>query len=110
MSTTNAGTYSVVITNYGGSTTSAAAILTILPQPHPVITTAWLNGTNLILSGTNGTFSGSMFYTLASTNLMTPLTNWPVIATNVFGAGGVFMVTNPVNAQLPQSFLMLRLP
>jgi len=107
---TNAGKYFVIVTNYGGSITSAVATLTVLPLPHPVITTAWLSGANLILSGTNGTSSGSQFYTLAATNLMTPLTNWSVIATNTFSAGGVFMVTNPVNAQLPQWFLILRLP
>ena len=110
LAATNAGKYFVIITNYGGSITSTVATLTVLPLPYPVITTAWLNGPNLILSGTNGTSAGSQFYTLAATNLMTPLTNWCVIATNTFGAGGGFMVTNLINIQLPQWFLILRLP
>ncbi len=107
---TNAGSYSVVITNNGGSITSAVATLTVLPLPNPAITGVRLSGTNFIFTGTNGTFAGSPFYTLTSTNLMLPLTNWPVIATNYFGAGGTFTVTNPFNSILPQTFFILQLP
>jgi hypothetical protein len=45
-------------------------------------------------SGTNGGASGTLFYTLASTDLDLPITNWGVIATSWFGPGGEFKVTN----------------
>ncbi len=110
LAVTNAGKYSVIVTNYGGSSTSTVATLTVLPLPHPVITTARLSGTNLICSGTNGTFAGSWFYPLASTNLLLPLTNWTVVGTNSFGPGGSFTVTNALASPLPQSFWILQLP
>ena len=110
LAATNAGTYLVVVTNYGGSSTSTFATLTVLPLPHPVITSVIISGTNLVCTGTNGASAGSPFYTLTSTNLATALTNWPVIATNSFGAGGSFAVTNPFDLHMPQSFMILKLP
>jgi hypothetical protein len=94
LAATNAGSYGVVITNYGGSITSATAMLTVQPSPHPVITSFWLSGANLVFSGTNGASPGTLFYTLASSNLARPLTAWMVIATNQFGPGGSFVYTN----------------
>ncbi len=110
LSLTNAGTYSVVISNYAGSLTSTPAMLTVLPLPHPVITRLRWTGANLICSGTNGTAAGSGFLTLATTNLALPLTNWTVVATNAFGPGGGFTITNAWPANGPRMFLILRLP
>jgi len=107
---TNAGSYFVVVTNNAGSITSAVASLTVLPLPHPVITSVRLSSTNLICSGTNGPVTGGRFYTLTSTNLALPLTIWAVVATNYFGAGGSFAFTNGFDSHLLQSFFILQLP
>jgi glucuronoarabinoxylan endo-1,4-beta-xylanase len=110
LSLTNAGSYSVVITNNLGSVTSAVATLTVLSLPHPAITSFRLSGTNIICYGTNGLITGGQFYTLASTNLALPWTNWLSIATNYFGTGGSFIFTNAINAKTAQTFLILQLP
>src|SRR5439155_1180060 len=58
----------------------------LMTPPH--ITGFQLLGGNILVTGANGNAPGTFFYTLASTNLALPLTNWTVIATNEFGAGG----------------------
>ena len=107
---TNAGNYSVIITNVSGSVTSAVATLTVTPVPRPVFMSVQTFMTNLIFSGTNGGVAGTSFYVLATTNLTTPLVSWIPVATNQFGVGGSFNITNPLNLSSPQSFFMLRLP
>lgn len=44
------------------------------------------------------------FYTLASTNLALPVTNWTLMATNQFGPGGGFSFTNAVDSGKAQEF------
>ena len=107
---TNAGNYSVVVTNISGSITSAVATLTVTPVPRPIFTSVQPSATNLIFTGTNGGTVGTIFYVLATTNLATPLANWTTVATNQFGAGGSFNITNPLNLSSPQSFFLLKLP
>ncbi len=80
----------------------------LITPPH--LTSVQFSGGNLVLAGTNGNAPGTCFYTLASTNLALPLTNWTVIATNQFGAGGGFICTNNLNLGAEQQFFMLRLP
>jgi hypothetical protein len=64
-----------------------------------------LNGSNLIISGTNTSGSaGGNYYVRASTNLTTSITNWPRISTNIFQSGGAFSVTNPVIPEVPANF------
>lgn len=63
----------------------------------------------LIFSGTNGTAGGS-YYVLSSTNLTLARTNWTVIATNTFGAGGVFSFTNAISPAGASEFFILQLP
>ena len=64
---------------------------------------------SLILSGNNGT-EGNTYYVVASTNVAAPLANWQPVSTNVFQAGGVFSVTNPVSSAMPARFYRLQLP
>ena len=78
----------------------------VVQQPH--ITSIALSGSNLIISGTNGT-AGQQFNVLESTNLLVPLANWTPISTNTF-SGSAFSVTNTVNPLAPQNFYLLRLP
>ena len=67
-----------------------------------------MDGSNLILGGTNG-MPGGMYYVLASTHLALPLSNWVPIATNFCDGNGAFTFTNPVPAG-PVQFYRLQLP
>ncbi len=71
----------------------------------PVITSTVLNGSNLIISGTNSSGSaGGTYYVRATNNLTIPFASWPRISTNIYGTGGAFSVTNAVNPSVPQNF------
>jgi hypothetical protein len=89
---------SVVLTNF-----YAAA------SPPPVINGFQITGNNLVIAGTSGG-SGVNCYVLATTNLLLPMTNWPIIATQQFNAGGVVLFTNPLGTNVAQSFYRLRSP
>ena len=69
-----------------------------------------LSGTNLVINGVNG-LSGRTYFTLMSTNVAKPLTQWSPIATNVLSANGNFTitVTNTVNPTVRQRFYVLQL-
>jgi hypothetical protein len=78
------------------------------PLPQPVITSVALVSGSLVFSGTNGTgTAGGAYYVIGSTNLATPVSGWSRVATNTYGAGGAFSVTNPVSPSTPQQFFML---
>jgi glucuronoarabinoxylan endo-1,4-beta-xylanase len=76
----------------------------------PRITSAQMQGGNVVVTGTNGNAPGNIFYTQASTNLALPLTNWMIVATNQFGAGGDFGFTNTIDSSKPWQFFIIRLP
>jgi autotransporter-associated beta strand protein len=75
--------------------------------PVPVITTITLNGTSLVISGTNG-YTGGGFYVLSQTNLTVPRSSWTRVSTNQFGTGGVFSVTNTVVPGTAESFFTIQ--
>jgi len=75
----------------------------------PRITSTRMFGSSLAICGTNGNAPGTSFYTLATTNLTLPLTNWTSIATNQFGPGGSFAITNSLDPAKPGQFFILRL-
>ena len=75
----------------------------------PLIGGISISGGKLVITGTNGT-AGANYYVLATTNLSVPATNWIIIATNQFGAGGSVNFTNPLDPNSPQTFYRLRLP
>jgi len=76
----------------------------------PRITGFQLLGGNLAVTGTNGNAPGTFFYTLASTNLVLPRTNWMILATNQFGPGGGFNFTNTIDPDQAGQFFIIRLP
>jgi len=76
--------------------------------PQPGITNVALYGSDLVISGTNGTTSGN-YYVLASTNIALPVTNWDRIATNSFVSGN-FNFTNTVDPAIPTRFFILQMP
>ncbi len=79
------------------------------PPPPPLITGISLSGANLILTGANGV-SGEILYTLTSTNVSQPLSQWRSVATNVLSADGNFTITaaNAVTPGAPQRFYTLQ--
>ena len=85
--------------------------VSVVRPPSPGIAGISLSKTNLVLNGTNG-FAGVKYYTLASTNLALPLSQWTPVATNVPGANGNFTltVTNAVNEAVPREFYLLQVP
>ena len=107
----------VPVANYSGSsflvvTTATSLVLTNFSVPvsaPPVLSGVVLSGTNLVFSGTNGTF-GANFLLLSSTNLALPVANWTIVSTQQFGVGGSVNVTNALNQSSPQMFFRLRLP
>jgi len=103
--------YKVSATGPFGGLTISPVVQVNFPAapPPPVINGARLSGSNLIITGSNGT-AGANYYLLATTNLSTPLTNWTILSTNQFGSGGSLNATNPLNPNSPQAFYRLRLP
>jgi alpha-tubulin suppressor-like RCC1 family protein len=79
-----------------------------LPPP-PVITGISFSGPNLMLTGTNG-LNGEILYTLTSTDLAQPLSQWQSVATNVLSANGSFTITaaNAGTPDAPQQFYILQ--
>jgi autotransporter-associated beta strand protein len=91
--------------------------LTVLGTPtKPLVTSTIFTQTagvgpgngSLVLKGTGGV-SGGTYLVLGTTTLATPLTNWTMIATGTFTAGG-FNVSIPVTNTVPQEFITLAIP
>jgi fibronectin type 3 domain-containing protein len=101
--------YSVTATNMSGQSDFSSQASATVPAKPPTFGTISLSGTNLIVNGTNGT-AGMNCLVLMSSNLASPLANWTVLATNIFGPGGGFNFTNPLNPASPQQFYRLKLP
>ena len=79
------------------------------PGLHPSFSGPVLqNGTNLLLSGSGG-LSNFTYYVLSSTNATLPLTNWTMLATNLFDANGNSSFAWPVNLRLSAQFFALSL-
>ena len=76
----------------------------------PQITSVQMAGGNLVVTGTNGNAPGTFFYTLVSTNLAWPLTNWTAVATNQFSSGGGFVFTNIFDSSKTRQYFILKLP
>ncbi|HEV2693307.1 MAG TPA: hypothetical protein VG347_10475, partial [Verrucomicrobiae bacterium] len=87
---------------------SLLLVFTSQPSP-PTFDAILLNGTGVVVSGSGGATGGN-YRLLASTNLGLPLAQWTVMATNQFGAGGVFIFTNDLGSAGPQLFYRLVVP
>ncbi len=85
---TNAGNYTVVVTNSFSSVTSAIAALTIVGKP--VITGISTQGTNALVSFT--TAAGATYYLEGNTNLAS--VKWVNVVTNIPGTGATRTATN----------------
>ncbi len=96
--------------NYGyGVCLDDVAITADVPATAAPCLNTRLSGTDLVLDCTNGMVWGTC-YVLASTNLLTPVTNWTVIATNSFNGIGCSRFTNALGPNTPQRFYRVQSP
>ena len=104
---TNAGGYSVVVTNMSGGVSSAVATLTVVVSP-PQVTSALSDLTGSFTASGIGP-TGEVYRVLATSNLSLPLTNWAGVDSGVF-TGGVFMFTDTQATNYPQRFYRIVTP
>jgi autotransporter-associated beta strand protein len=97
----NAGDYTVVVTNIYGSTTSTVATLTLSPPP-AIVSQFTSNGFQL--SGL--TIPGITYQVQASTNF----TNWTIIFTNRADTNGFLLFNDPMSSTNPIRFFRLLFP
>jgi autotransporter-associated beta strand protein len=76
---------------------------------NPRIGGVGVSGSNVTLSGTGGTPSGT-YDVLSSTNLTLPLASWPSILTTNFDGSGNFSALLPYSSTVPQRFYILQVP
>jgi len=112
----SAGTPTVTVTGNGLATGATASIsisggsvdLVVSGGVSvPGINSVTLSGSTLTFSGTNG--GSGTYYVLSSTNVTLSLSQWTRIATNAFGPGGTFTVTNDVGTS-PHLFYRIEVP
>ena len=99
---TNAGNYSVVITNASGSATSSNAVLFVM-NAAPVITVG--AGVSNNIFGLKFTTQTGLTYYLEYKDSLTA-TNWQVL-TNAAGTGGPLTLNIPASAPAMQYFRLL---
>jgi hypothetical protein len=75
----------------------------------PVVNSPTVSGGNLILTGMSATTNYS-YTVLSSTNLLTPLASWTVVATGVTTVTGAISNAIPIDPSQPASFLRVRMP
>jgi hypothetical protein len=71
-----------------------------IPAAPPLIGTPNIVGGNVVFSVSGGTANATC-HVLTSTNLNLPRSQWTILATNTFDAGGHLVFTNSINPQLP---------
>jgi hypothetical protein len=89
-----------------------AGLSQLLPQllavSSPLITGGMMSAGNLVFSVTNTT-PGGIYYLLGSTNLLLPVADWAIIATNTVDSEGQLSFTNAVEPGVPQEYYVLSL-
>lgn len=73
----------------------------------PFISSIAVQGSNLVLSGSNGV-AGQPFYLLGSTNIALPLDQWQILTTNAFNLDGSFNITDSISPNSFQQFYRLQ--
>lgn len=97
--------YQLVVTLYSDINTNAPSTNAPAAAGTPRITSAVRAGSTVVVSGTNGTVSGT-YYVITSTNIATARAAWSSVATNNFDGSGNFIFTNPISG--PQQFINIR--
>ena len=77
------------------------------PTTNASITKVTLQGTNLLVHGTNNNVPNSSFHyvVLTTPSLTNRLTNWTPVVTNPFNPDGTFDYTNPIVPGTPRQFI-----
>jgi hypothetical protein len=75
----------------------------------PGISSIALVGSNIVLSGTNGT-GGGTYSVLTSTNVTLPLSTWSTQAVGNFLGNGSFSYTNALDPNTPKRFYRIKMP
>jgi Kelch motif len=101
-----AGSYSLVAVANGIASDPVPFTIPLTP---PTITAVAMTESNLLLSCTAG-LAGRTYYTLMSTNLAVPLSQWATLATNRLATNGNFSITlsNTGNPSMGQGYLVLK--
>lgn len=84
---------------------SSGIISVVASGAGPEISKTYTSGGNFVFGGTGGPDNGT-YYVLTSTNLLTPVSGWTPIATNMFTASGAFSVTNALSG--PRRFYIIK--
>jgi hypothetical protein len=89
-----------------------AGLTQVLPQllavPSPLINGGMMSAGKVVFSVTNAT-PGGTYYVLASTNLLLPVADWAIVATNAVDSEGQLCLTNAVEPGVPQKYYALSL-
>ena len=78
----------------------------LVPTIMPAITNFSLQGTNVVIRGTNGQ-AGYTYYLLTTTNLANPVSHWNTVATNVLGAANYTFIGTNAAGKMGQQFYRL---
>jgi autotransporter-associated beta strand protein len=76
------------------------------PTTNATITKVTLSGTNMLVHGTNNNVPNNQgrYVVFATTNLITPLTNWTPVSTNNYNPDGTLDFTNPIVPGTPRQY------
>jgi hypothetical protein len=85
--------------------------LSIIPAPAPLVHSAKLSGTNLLVDVQNGV-AGVSYVTCRSTSVSAPLSTWQPVATNIASSTGNFnfTATNAVNPGDSAAYYSIMVP
>lgn len=75
----------------------------------PEISGIMRSGTNIVISGANGTPGGN-FSLVTATNVAMPASNWDVFLMDQFDGSGAFLLTNGVEPSELQRYFRIRIP
>ena len=101
----NAGSFTVVVTNNFGAVTSSVASLTILPAP--LLTIQKVPAGIKLACGP--AVPGDVYRVLAATNLQPPV-NWQMLASGLVASNGLVQFADTSTTTSPQLFYRLALP
>jgi uncharacterized repeat protein (TIGR01451 family) len=100
MQLSNAGTYSVLVSNALGTALNANAVLSV-PGPSMIASLTLQTNGSLVLNGSG--FAGQTYVLLAASNVVPPLV-WTPLQTNQAGSQGLFQFTDPGPATQARRF------
>jgi len=110
--TAASGNYNCTVTVNGVTSATATTTVTVNPSVSTpaTISSVRVDGSgNLIITGTNGSASGT-YSVLTSTNLTAPLSTWVTNTTGSFTGSGSFSNSIPVSGTSPQQFFNIKQP